>query len=296
MAAADELRDRVGEKIHFRGADSVTQNDIRRKLEVFFTFFSCPLHDDEAAAKAHGYLGVVAPVTMTPPLWGLPPYWAPGQPSPYLVDGQEMTGNITDTLALPFSRSVNVSSEWQYHAPLYLGGDRLQGTTTIISVEQKRTRVGTGVFLQYESEYVKVSGELVARNRNTVFNYDPDDASRPEPGTSARAQQGDRGRSPRPVDDADTGVDWNTPLEFDDVTVGAQVRGPALALTYQRMVMNIAADRMFSGIHHSAAAAHAAGGLADIIFNTRGLEAFSRPGFVDGWAFAAGWCSWVRLR
>lgn len=74
------------------------------------------------------------------------------------------------------------------------------------------------------------------------------------------------------MDDADTSVDWNTPLQFDDVTVGAQVRGPALALTYQRMVMNIAADRMFfSGIHHSAAAAHAAG-LADIIFNTRGLE------------------------
>ncbi|MCV7074299.1 MaoC family dehydratase N-terminal domain-containing protein, partial [Mycobacterium rufum] len=213
MAAADELRDRVGEKIHFRGADSVTQNDIRRKLEVFT--FSCPLHDDEAAAKAHGYLGVVAPVTMTP-LWGLPPYWAPGQPSPYLVDGQEMTGNITDTLALPFSRSVNVSSEWQYHTPLYLG-DRLQGTTTIISVEQKRTRVGTGVFLQYESEYVKVSGELVALNRNTVFNYDPDDASRPEPGTSARAQQGDRGPRTRSVDDADTSVDWNTPLQFDDV-------------------------------------------------------------------------------
>ncbi|MGQ9352069.1 FAS1-like dehydratase domain-containing protein [Mycolicibacterium gilvum] len=275
MTAADELRDRVGEKIHFRGADSVTQNDIRRKLEVFT--FSCPLHDDEAAAKANGYLGVVAPVTMTP-LWGLPPYWAPGQPSPYLVDGQEMTGNITDTLDLPFSRSVNVSSEWQYHAPLYLG-DRLQGTTTIISVEQKRTRVGTGIFLQYESEYVKVSGELVARNRNTVFNYVPDDASepRPESGISARSQQGDRGRSPRPVDDADTGVDWNTPLEFDDVTVGAQVRGPALALTYQRMVMNIAADRMFSGIHHSAAAAHAAG-LADIIFNTRGLETLFETG------------------
>lgn len=274
MAAADELRDRVGEKIHFRGADSVTQNDIRRKLEVFT--FSCPLHDDEAAAKAHGYLGVVAPVTMTP-LWGLPPYWAPGQPSPYLVDGQEMTGNITDTLALPFSRSVNVSSEWQYHTPLYLG-DRLQGTTTIISVEQKRTRVGTGVFLQYESEYVKFSGELVALNRNTVFNYDPDDdASRPEPGTSARAQQGDRGPRTRSVDDADTSVDWNTPVQFDDVTVGAQVRGPALALTYQRIVMNIAADRMFSGIHHSAAAAHAAG-LADIIFNTRGLETLFETG------------------
>lgn len=265
MNAADELRDRVGEKIRFRGADSVTQNDIRRKLEVFT--FSCPLHDDEAAAKSHGYLGVVAPVTMTP-LWGLPPYWAPGQPSPYLADGQEMTGNITDTLALPFSRSVNVSSEWQYHTPLYLG-DRLNGTTTIISVEQKRTRVGTGIFLQYESEYLKDSGELVALNRNTVFNYD---ASRPrhEPGTSARTQQGVRPRPPQ-VHDADIRVDWTTPLEFDDVEVGAEVRGPALALTYQRIVMNIAADRMFSGIHHSAAAAHAAG-LPDIIFNTRGLE------------------------
>lgn len=269
MTAADELRDRVGEKIPFRGADAVTQNDIRRKLEVFS--FSCPLHDDEATAKANGYLGVVAPVTMTP-LWGLPPYWAPGQPSPYLVDGQEMTGNITDTLALPFSRSVNASSEWRYHTPLYLG-DRLHGTTTIISVEQKRTRVGTGIFLQYESEYLKVSGELVALNRNTVFNYDPEDASRPRPeqDTPAHAQQDGPVRRPRSVDDADTGLDWHTPLEFDDVTVGAEVRGPALALTYQRIVMNIAADRMFSGIHHSTAAAHAAG-LADIIFNTRGLE------------------------
>jgi hypothetical protein len=116
---------------------------------------------------------------------------------------------------------------------------------------------------------LKDSGELVALNRNTVFNYD---ASRPrhEPDTSARTQQGVRPRPPQ-VHDADIRVDWTTPLEFDDVEVGAEVRGPALALTYQRIVMNIAADRMFSGIHHSAAAAHAAG-LPDIIFNTRGLE------------------------
>lgn len=85
MAAADELRDRVGEKIHFRGADSVTQNDIRRKLEVFT--FSCPLHDDEAAAKAHGYLGVVAPVTMTP-LWGCRRIGHPDSPVPIWSTGR----------------------------------------------------------------------------------------------------------------------------------------------------------------------------------------------------------------
>ncbi|WP_396929004.1 MaoC family dehydratase N-terminal domain-containing protein [Mycolicibacterium sp.] len=279
MTALDELRARVGQKVPFRGADSVTQNDIRRKLEVFCS--SCPLHDDETTAKANGYLGVVAPVTMTP-LWGLPPYWAPGQPSPYLVEefeGKEMTGNVTDTLALPFTRAVNAGSEWHYHTPLYVG-DRLHGTTTVISVEQKRTRMGTGVFLEYESEYLKDSGDLVALNRNTVFNYNPENVAtpRPEPGIRARAARDDRVRPPRqPLDDADSGIDWNAPLDFGDVTVGAEICGPILVLTYQRMVMNVAADRMFSGIHHSTAAARAAG-LGDIIFNTRGLETLLETG------------------
>ena len=86
----------------------------------------------------------------------------------------------------------------------------------MISVEQKRTRVGTGVFLEYESEYLKDSGDLVALNRNTVFNYDPGNAAtpRPEPGIRARAEHDDRVRPPRqPLDDADSGVDWNAPLD-----------------------------------------------------------------------------------
>lgn len=271
----DDLRDRIGQKVLFQGADAVTLNDIRRKLEIYC--FSCPLHDDDATAKASGYLGVVAPVTMTP-LWGLPGYWSPGQPCPYVVDGQEMTGSFTDTLALPFARSVNASSEWRYHAALHIG-DRLHGTMTVTSIEQRRTRVGTGIFLQYDSEYVKQSGELVALNRNTVFNYDPIDIPTPQSEADARAPvRHDKSvSSQESTASTDLVVDWNASLKFDDVAVGSDVTGPTMALTYQRIVMNIAADRMFSSIHHNTSAARGAG-LNDIIFNTRGLETFLEIG------------------
>lgn len=270
-----DLRDLLGQKVPFRGADSVTLNDIRRKLEVYC--FSCPLHDDEATAEANGYLGVVAPATMTP-LWGLPAYWLPGQPCPYVVDGQEMSGSFTDTLSLPFARTVNASSDWSYHAALHIG-DRLHGTATVTSIEEKRTRVGTGVFLQYDSEYLKQSGELVALNRNTVFNYDPTDIPTPQPEAVARApMRHDKSmNSEELMVNTDLAVDWNASLKFDDVAVGSEVTGPSMALTYQRIIMNIAADRMFSSIHHNASAALGAG-LNDIIFNTRGLETFLEIG------------------
>ena len=53
--------------------------------------------------------------------------------------------------------------------------------------------------------------------------------------------------------------------------MGDEVPPFSMWLSYQRIVMSVAVDRMFSGIHHNRDLARAAG-FGDIIFNTRSYE------------------------
>lgn len=262
-----ELNAVIGQAVLFEGADSVTLNDIRRKLEVYC--FSCPLHEDDVAARKSGYQGIVAPATMTP-LWSLAPYWRAGEPSPFRPGTPQRDGNTLGFFKMPFTKAVNAGSEWEYSSPLYLG-DRLRASLKMASVEAKRTRLGNGVFLHFETTYHKTSGELVALNRNTLFNFDPNEpGGKTDPG--GQAVGGTRAEQDRP-DPAETSIDWNRQLWFDEVAIGSEIPAYELNLTYQRIVMGTAADRMYSGVHHNREEARAAG-LNDIIFNTRGIEAF----------------------
>jgi acyl dehydratase len=58
---------------------------------------------------------------------------------------------------------------------------------------------------------------------------------------------------------------------FESVNVGDQIPAYSIWLTYQRIVMSVAADRMWSPIHHNREAARAQG-LDDTILNSRGYE------------------------
>jgi acyl dehydratase len=66
-------------------------------------------------------------------------------------------------------------------------------------------------------------------------------------------------------------VDWRRQLRFGDVTVGDAIPPYTMWLSYQRIVMSVAVDRMWSPIHHDRDRAKAAG-FGDIIFNTRSYE------------------------
>ena len=94
----DELQAWVGREHAFAGVDAVTRNDIRRKLEVYC--FDCPLHYDDAIARAHGYRGVVAPVALTP-LWAMPAYWSPGEPVLWQPGLREQAGGIRTDVPVP---------------------------------------------------------------------------------------------------------------------------------------------------------------------------------------------------
>ncbi len=258
-----ELATWLGREREDEGVDEVTRNDIRRKLEVYC--FDCPLHYDEAVAQAHGYRTIVAPVAMTG-LWAVPPYWRPGEPPPFAPGLRERNGTRREEAPVPFSRGFNAASEWEAFEPLY-PGDRLRITTKLIKIEPKTTRVGTGAFITGETRLTKQTGELVLISRSTAYRYDP------SPGSieSARKAPVEPAPATEQPSESDPNVDWSRQIRFADVQIGDEVPPYHLWLNYQRIVMSVAADRMFSSIHHNREIARE-GGLNDIIFNTRGYE------------------------
>ena len=89
-ATLEDLQSWIGREHGFVGVDEVSRNDIRRKLEVYC--LDCPLHYDDAVARAHGYRELVAPTCMTP-LWAMPAYWNPGDPVAFIPGARENPGS-----------------------------------------------------------------------------------------------------------------------------------------------------------------------------------------------------------
>lgn len=258
--ALDEARAWIGRAHTIEGADEVSRNDIRRKLEVYC--FECPLHSDDATAQRHGYALAPAPSALIP-LWAMPPYWSDGDPPLFQPGVPEKDGSNVLNIPTPFPDGVNAASEVEYFEPVY-PGDRLRAISQLVEVKPRETRLGNGVFLTLETAIEKQSGVRVSLRRNTTFRYAKRNGQRP----TANAPDG---TEHAPIE-ADSGtVDWSRQLRFDDVREGDEIPPYALWLSYQRIVMSIAIDRMFSGIHHNRDFARAAG-LPDIIFNTRGYE------------------------
>jgi acyl dehydratase len=265
--SVDELQDWIGREHAFSGADTVTRSDIRRKLEVYC--FDCPLHYDDKVARAHGYSGLVAPVALTP-LWAMPAYWSPGEPVLYRPGVREQAGGIRTDIPVVFQGGVNTATQWEYFEPLY-PGDALHGNWRLIEIKPRETRLGNGVFLTVEATIFKRSGELVAKNVNTHFRFTPKaaDAARKEPGEPLPDMTTAEGSDAATV--TSEPADWSRQLRFDKIASGDEVPPFSMWLSYQRIVMSVAADRMFSGLHHNREQARWRG-FRDIIFNTRGYE------------------------
>jgi len=259
----DELQEWLGHEVEFEGVDDVTQNDIRHKLEVYC--FDCPLHWDAQVAQAHGFKTLVAPVAMTT-LWAVPPYWTPGEPPPWAPGVRERNGTRRMDLPEPFTRGFNAGHEWEAFEPLY-PGDRLRGTSKLAKVEPKTTRLGDGAFITTETRLSKQTGELVLVTRSTSYRYDPtEDVVRAA--QSAAVEQPPEREQPA---ESSPVVDWTRQIRFGDVQEGDEIPPYHLWLNYQRLVMSVAADRMWGSIHHNREIARASG-LNDTILNSRGYE------------------------
>ena len=202
------------------------------------------------------------------PLWAMPAYWSPGDPVLYRPGVREQAGGIRTDIPVVFQGGVNTATQWEYFAPLY-PGDALHGHWKLVEIKPRETKLGTGVFLSVEATVFKNSGELVGKNRNTHFRFTPKerDKAKDKPADATAETAPTSNEAPVTTEP----VDWSRQLHFGDVSVGAAVPPFAMWLSYQRIVMSVAVDRMFSGLHHNREQARWRG-FKDIIFNTRGYE------------------------
>ncbi|MBI2359005.1 MAG: MaoC family dehydratase N-terminal domain-containing protein [Deltaproteobacteria bacterium] len=237
--------------------DAVEAGAIRRRLEVLE--FGCPLHYDEKVAKEAGYKGVFAPYTMLQTYSGSA-NWRPGQPTLWWSSHPNFTMRAPMERAevpQPGTHRFVTDIEIEYFQPVYLGDRVSVPERRLVNVNPKRTSVGDGAFLTWESRFWNQCGDPVGVACTTWYVYVPH--PRREETTAGEERPGARGAS---VAGARTSVPerGTDPLsDFEDVKEGEDLPQVAFPITIQRLVMEAGANRDFNGIHHNREIAHSHG-------------------------------------
>jgi hypothetical protein len=167
-----------GERVE--GADAVDRSSLRRYLEPLE--FDCPLHHDDGVARAHGYDGVIAPLSsyMT---FAIPPVWNPGGPPAFTSherDAEPAAGAVRPPATgfePPYTDYFATDYEVELCAPVYVGDRLSRAGVRLVACEPKETRVGRGAFTTWERRYENQRGETVARMRIGFFLYNRDGAT-----------------------------------------------------------------------------------------------------------------------
>lgn len=126
-----------------------------------------PIYLDEAAARAAGHPGIVAPPTMLQSwvMWGLA-----GRPG----GGDDPYERMTQLLfGGGFTSVVGTNSDQTYHRYLHVG-DRLAMRTVIDAIsDEKDTGLGRGHFVNTRQDYYDADDELVATMQFRILRFRP---------------------------------------------------------------------------------------------------------------------------
>ncbi|MGI8927641.1 MAG: FAS1-like dehydratase domain-containing protein [Tepidiformaceae bacterium] len=145
----------VGELLGEPVSAMVTAKDAQRYAQAAGDLN--PIYFDEAAAKAAGYRGLVAPPTFAGYVV------VQGQPLEALrEDGLFRSG--ARNLALRVKRNMFGGEEWDFIAPVCVG-DTITAESRLKALEEKQGGSGAFVLTTRETTYTNQFGEVVARAR-----------------------------------------------------------------------------------------------------------------------------------
>jgi uncharacterized OB-fold protein/acyl-CoA thioesterase FadM len=169
----ERLQAWVGRPVGARrtGQDPVNVPMIRHWVEAMED--GNPVYLDDAAARATGRDGIVAPASMVQ-AWTMRGYAASVRADPAGPD------ELTDLLAEGgYTSVVATDSEFEFHREL-VPGDHVSVEETVESISpEKRTALGAGRFVSTIKTYRDASGEVVATQRWRILRFRP--AGRPAP-------------------------------------------------------------------------------------------------------------------
>ena len=190
--------------------DAVNQAMIRHWVEAMGD--ENPVYVDEAAARAAGFTGVVAPATMLQ-AWVMRGYRATVETERARAAGTlgSGVGAQDELFALldqaGFTSVVATNCEQEYLRPLVLG-DVLSVSSVIESVSpEKQTALGDGHFVTTRVDFTDQHGDLVATMRFRILRFRPKPREEQKPPMARMAR-------PRPA------VTQDSSFFFDGVAAG----------------------------------------------------------------------------
>jgi len=145
----------VGESLGEPVSAVVTRREAQRYARAVGDL--SPIYFDEAAARAAGYEGLVAPPTFV---------------GHVVVEGLSL-GDLRDDglwidrgpkVRLAVSRTMFGGEEWEFRAPV-LVGDTITAQRRLAAVEEKDGRSGPFVLIHYETTYTNQHNQVVATSR-----------------------------------------------------------------------------------------------------------------------------------
>ncbi len=151
---------------HQVGADPVNQPMIRQQLEALE--WDCPLFYDDEIARQAGFEGAIAPFAMYM-TFAMPAYWSPGDPP---IAHPVIPPFTFGEIPAPGTEMMATDMEVEFQTPM-MRGDVIESTRKLAELTRKRTKLGDGAFLVFETTYTNQRGEVVALERMTVYRYEP---------------------------------------------------------------------------------------------------------------------------
>lgn len=137
--------------------------------------FAAMVHDGnqsywDAAFARRQWGGVPAPPALLMG-WLISPPWQPAD------QGSARPASLALRVPLPGSTFINAANDCEFLRPI-LDGDLLTVVEELVSVSpEKRTRLGSGHFVETLETYRRQDGTVVATCRNTLFRFTPVDVA-----------------------------------------------------------------------------------------------------------------------
>jgi acyl dehydratase len=224
------------------GVDAVHPAAVRQLFEAAEVEVGPAATDTELAEL----LGGVAPLS-TYLTFALPAWRGPGRP---LIDGRLPPLPFHLVTAHYGERAMATSVAVTAAGPMRFG-DRLTSHWTLRAVTRRPTRLGPGVFLDFETRFATQHQDLVAVDRTTILVFEPGGGE-------------ERAVTAAPLELPATAHD-GPPFDRVRPQVGQRAPEVRLTMSLQRLAMIAAANRDFAPVHHDPAAAAEIGAPAPIV-------------------------------
>lgn len=226
------------------GADAVHPAAVRQLFEAA----EMPVAAATDAELAE-LLGGVAPLS-TYLTFALPAWREPGRP---LADGRLPPLPFHAITARYGDRAIATSVTVTAAGPLWFG-DRLTSHWTLSAVTPRVTRLGPGVILDFETQFVTQRGDPVATDQTRILVF--------HPGAAAGQDGPTQPAAPLPLPPE---VHGGPILGRAAPRVGQRTPEIRLGMSLQRLVMIAAANRDFAPVHHDPRGAAEIGAPAPIV-------------------------------